>query len=61
VVEFTYVTGRRVLDDGTDLDADTKAYRPTIQRRSITSPVSDGSLGDSQYAVGQLNKDGTPI
>lgn len=61
MVEFTYTTGRRILEDGTDLDVDTKAYIPEIKLRSITDPVSDGSLGDSQYAPGQLNKDGTMI
>lgn len=61
MVEFEYVAGPRILDDGTNLDADVNARHPSILRRHVTDSVSDGSLGIAAYAPGQLNKDGSLI
>jgi hypothetical protein len=61
VVEFTYTNGPRILDDGTNLDKDIIATHPRIQHRSITDPVSDGSLGGPGYQPGQKNLDGTDL
>lgn len=55
--EIQYFKGPRILDDGTNLDADIVSAHPVISRRHIADPVSDGSLGDG-YAPGQFNKDG---
>lgn len=59
--DIQYLTGPRILEDGTNLDADIIATHPKIQYRNITDPVSDSSLGDAGYAKGQLNKDGSPL
>jgi hypothetical protein len=61
MVEFTYTKGHRILDNGVDLDADVIAGEPVIMKRSITDPVSDGSLGPTGYKFGQYNLDGTPL
>jgi hypothetical protein len=61
MVEFEYIKGPRILEDGTNLDADIIAYEPVIQRRNITDPVSDGSLGAPGYQPGQKNRDGSPL
>ena len=61
MVEFEYVKGPRILEDGTNLDADIIAYDPIIQRRSIVDPVSDGSLGVPGYQPGQKNLDGSDL
>lgn len=61
MIEFEYVKGPRILEDGTNLDADVIAREPTIQRRSITDPVSDGSLGAPGYEPGQKNLDGSDL
>lgn len=53
--------GPRILDDGTNFDADIVAGFPSIQNREITDPVSDGSLGPPGYQPGQLNRDGTDL
>lgn len=59
--EFVYTVGPRILEDGTNLDADFKGGHPVVYRRQITDPVSDGSLGEPGYKPGQLNKDSTPL
>lgn len=59
--EPVYTVGPRILPDGTNLDTDIKAIHPVVKHRQISDPVSDGSLGPSQYAIGQLNKDNLPI
>jgi hypothetical protein len=61
MIEFTYSEGPRILEDGTNLDKDIIAAHPRIQRRSITDPVSDGSLGPPGYQPGQKNLDGTDL
>lgn len=61
MIEFEYVKGPRILEDGTNLDADVIAHEPKIQRRSITDPVSDGSLGGPGYQPGQKNLDGSDL
>jgi hypothetical protein len=61
MIEFTYSTGPRILEDGTNLDQDVISAVPVIQRRQITDPVSDGSLGPPGYEPGQLNRDGTDL
>lgn len=61
MVEFEYVKGPRILEDGTNLDADVIASHPIIQRRSIVDPVSDGSLGVPGYQPGQKNLDGSDL
>jgi hypothetical protein len=61
LVEFEYTVGPRILPDGTNLDKDIVAGHPKIQRRQITDPVSDGSLGAPGYEPGQYNRDGTPL
>lgn len=61
MVEFTHLTGHRILGDGTNLDADIIATHPTILRRQIFDPVSDGSLGEGGYAPGQKNLDGSDL
>lgn len=60
-IEFTYSDGPRILDDGTNLDRDIVSAHPVIQNRSITDPVSDGSLGPPGYEPGQKNLDGTDL
>jgi hypothetical protein len=57
--EVEYTTGPRILPDGTNLDVDIKSVHPSIDRRQITDPVSDGSLGEPGYEPGQYNKDGS--
>jgi hypothetical protein len=59
--EFVYTVGPRILEDGTNLDQDIISAIPVIQRREITDPVSDGSLGPPGYQPGQLNKDGSNL
>lgn len=59
--DIEYLTGPRILEDGTNLDADIVATHPKIQHRNITDPVSDSSLGQGGYAPGQLNKDGSQL
>lgn len=59
--EVQYLTGPRILDDGTNLDADIVAVHPVVNRRQISDPVSDGSLGDPMYSPTQRNKDGGQI
>jgi hypothetical protein len=61
MVEFTYSVGPRILEDGTNLDKDIVSVVPRIQYRSITDPVSDGSLGHSEYEPGQKNLDGSDL
>lgn len=61
MVEFINTTGPRILDDGTNLDADFQGGHPAILKRSITDPVSDGSLGPPGYQPGQKNLDGTDL
>lgn len=61
MLEFEYTVGPRILEDGTNLDADFSGRHPRIQRRTITDPVSDGSLGEPGYEPGQLNRDGSPL
>lgn len=56
--EVVYLRGPRILEDGTNLDADIVSAYPVIQHRQITDPVSDGSLGGPGYEPGQKNKDG---
>lgn len=59
--EVEYKVGPRILEDGTNLDADIVAVHPVTQRRQIADPVSDGSLGEPGYEPGQHNKDGSPL
>lgn len=59
--EFTYYDGPRILEDGTNLDADIKAVHPIITKRKIQDPVSDGSLGFGGYQPGQKNLDGSDL
>lgn len=59
--EVCYCSGPRILEDGRNLDSDFTGGHFTIIRREITDPVSDGSLGPTDYAPGQLNKDGSVI
>jgi hypothetical protein len=61
MIEFTEVTGPRILDDGTNLDLDVVASFPKVKHRQITDPVSDGSLGNYGYAPSQKNLDGTDL
>lgn len=56
--EVVYSKGPRILDDGTNLDADIVSAHPVISYRQIADPVSDGSLGEPGYEPGQKNKDG---
>lgn len=56
--EPEYLTGPRYID-GINLDADVIAAQPVIQRRQITDPVNDGSLGVPAYVPGSKNKDGS--
>lgn len=56
--EVQYLKGPRILEDGTNLDADIVAVHPLLKRRHIADPVSDGSLGQGGYSPGQFNKDG---
>lgn len=56
--EVQYLVGPRILEDGTNLDADIKAAHPKVQHRHIADPVSDGSLGEGGYSSGQYNRDG---
>lgn len=55
-----YVIGPRYVD-GINLDADIIAAQPVIQRRQITDPVNDGSLGRPAYSPGSKNKDGSEL
>lgn len=57
----TFSSGPRILEDGTNLDSDFSGGHPRIYRRQIDDPVTDGSLGEPAYAVGQQNKDGSPL
>ena len=59
--EFSYAIGPRILEDGTNLDADFRGRHPCVLRREITDPVSDGSLGPPGYEPGQKNRDGTDL
>lgn len=59
--EVTYHVGPRILPDGRNMDADVISAHPVIKRRNITDPVSDGSLGPSQYSPSQKNSDGTQV
>jgi hypothetical protein len=59
--EITYLDGPRILEDGTNLDADIRAVHPIVTKREIYNSVSDGSLGEPTYATSQLNKDGGTI
>lgn len=61
MIEFTYSVGPRILPDGRNMDADIIAAHPVVQRRQITDPVSDGSLGEYGYEPGQFNQDGSPL
>ena len=61
MVEFTYTNGPRILEDGTNLDKDIISAVPQIQYRSITDPISDGSLGEPGYQPGQKNLDGSDL
>jgi len=61
MVEFTEHRGPRILEDGTNLDADIKASFPDIKKRLIADPVADGSLGEYGYAPGQKNRDGSDL
>lgn len=60
-MEFTYHKGPRILEDGTNLDADVISAEPVIYYRQITDPVSDGSLGSPGYQPGQKNLDGSDL
>jgi hypothetical protein len=59
--EAQYLQGPRILEDGTNLDADFVGGHPEIKHRQIDDPVSDGSLGEGGYAPTQNNKDGGQI
>jgi hypothetical protein len=61
MVKFSYSEGPRILEDGTNLDRDIIATHPRVQHRSITDPVSDGSLGPPGYEPGQKNLDGSDL
>jgi hypothetical protein len=61
MASFSYHVGPRILEDGTNLDQDIIATHPRVQRRSITDPVSDGSLGPPGYKPGQKNLDGSDL
>lgn len=61
MVEFMHLNGPRILEDGTNLDADIIATHPIILKRQISDPVSDGSLGEGGYAPGQKNRDGSDL
>lgn len=61
MVEFTYVDGPRILEDGTNMDRDIIAIHPRVQRRGVADPVSDGSLGPPGYEPGQKNLDDTEL
>lgn len=58
--EAIYLTGPRYIG-GLNLDADIIAVQPIINKRQITDPVNDGSLGVPAYAKGSINKDGSPF
>lgn len=59
--EVEFSTCPRILENGVNLDADFHGAHPSVQRRSIADPVSDGSLGCSGYDPNQFNKDGSQI
>lgn len=61
MVEFTYHKGPRILEDGTNMDADIIAVHPLVSHREIADPVSDGTLGPPGYQPGQKNIDGTDL
>lgn len=58
--DIKYTKGPRYID-GVNIDADIIAAHPVVQRRQITDPVNDGSLGEPQYAPSSQNKDGSPL
>jgi hypothetical protein len=58
--EPEYLVGPRFID-GVNIDAGIVAAQPKVQRRQITDPVNDGSLGEPAYAPGSKNKDGSPF
>jgi len=58
--EITYSNGPRI-EDGINFDADIVSTHPRVQHRSITDPVSDGSLGEYGYAPGQKNADNSDL
>lgn len=59
--EFKHTKGPRILEDGTNIDKDFTGGHPVIYRRSITDPVSVGSLGSPGYQPGQKNLDGSDL
>jgi len=59
MMEVTYHTGPRILEDGTNLDADVLASFPQVVERNIADPVT--GLGGEGYEPGQYNKDNTPL
>lgn len=58
-MDVTYSVGPRILDDGTNLDADIDASIAVERVVDITSPVTD--LLGLGYEPGQLNKDKSPL
>jgi hypothetical protein len=58
--DIEYYDGPRYVD-GINLDIDIVAAHAKIQFRSISDPVSDGSLGEYGYAPGQKNLDGSDL
>jgi hypothetical protein len=58
--DIQYLDGPRI-ENGINFDSDIVATHPTIQYRDIAAPVSDGSLGDYGYALGQKNRDGSDL
>lgn len=58
--EPEYLIGPRYID-GVNIDADIISAQPIIQRRQISDPVNDGSLGRPSYVAGSANKDGTEL
>lgn len=56
--EVTYLNGPRIMENGRNIDSDVVAGHPLVLEIDIADPVSNGSLGETVYAPGQLNKDG---
>lgn len=58
-MDVSYTNGPRILEDGTNLDADIFADFPRVLVQEITDPVTN--LAGPGYEPGQQNKDGSPL
>lgn len=58
-MDVTYSVGPRILEDGTNLDADVLADFPVETEITIDAPVT--GLGGLGYEPGQYNKDNTEL